>query len=650
VNLVTEQEWGSARDVAIADSIACAANHSGAVKCGGEPGQRLDPIKAPVGLQAERLDLIERGLSFRQLECRGIADRNRTTGVVDLGEQYCCGIQHHNVMHCWGVLPPHTPRDAIETNASVSNIIARACVTRTRYLRDLGLMLLLDTHPNVSTAEATTNFTQPYLCYDVPRRWTFNITEHIATWLNINITNTSNYREVRSWQTTMLLTVQLAAYTDTLSCFNFSQPFPQLHCAAMLPYVNRTVPPAPPPPKPFTIRRMTVSDVFTTTFSLAHTIQTDGYCFEKLRLTAPEQFQRGAAWYRSRQRVAEGFEALFTFQIDSASQLCKTVRTLVTGIFVFERCVQAGSDGLAFVLRADAPAAAIGRGGGSLGYGGLRKALAIEIDTWHNDDMGDMFYNHVSVQTGGPDAPVGAHAEQLLASAALHPEVYPNGLADGRAHIVRVRYTPGIDDSLLRDVPAASPNHLRYWVQEGEVAAAAFPHTKSIATWARPGTGILSVHLDQMDTPLLAIPIDLSYTLGLEDGRAWTGFTAATGRRFQAHYVLAWQFCEGAAGCEQPLSACDAFGCNSEYPSARYQATAAGVEPGYVDLTTGVHTMPRPGPYESASSAQGRVPNGHVADNEEAAATETLGTAPPGFEVIHEPRMEPQMVTAQRFG
>ena len=39
----------------------------------------------------------------------------------------------------------------------------------------------------------------------------------------------------------MLLSMHMAAYTDGLSCFNFTQLTPGLHCAAMLKFVNRTV-------------------------------------------------------------------------------------------------------------------------------------------------------------------------------------------------------------------------------------------------------------------------------------------------------------------------------------------------------------------------------------------------------------------------
>ena len=48
-----------------------------------------------------------------------------------------------------------------------------------------------------------------------------------------------------------------------------------------------------------------------------------------------------------------------------------------------------------------------------------------------------------------------------------------------------------------------------------------------------------------MDAAALALPIDLGYALGLTDGRAWVGLTAATGRRYQEQFVNSWQFCEG---------------------------------------------------------------------------------------------------------
>ena len=174
-----------------------------------------------------------------------------------------------------------------------------------------------------------------------------------------------------------------------------------------------------------------------------------------------------------------------------------------------------------------------------------------------------MYYDHISVQTGGPNAAIGAHKEHYLSAAAIDPEAYPAGLADGKAHLMRVVYTPGFDADLIPvTAPPASVNHIKYWVEEGPIRTTAYPHSQGTGSWKREGTGMLRVYLDNMDTPMLALPIDLGHTLGLDDGRAWVGLTASTGRRFQNHYVLGWQFCEGRTGCRQPMTSCEAFGCN----------------------------------------------------------------------------------------
>jgi hypothetical protein len=52
------------------------------------------------------------------------------------------------------------------------------------------------------------------------------------------------------------------------------------------------------------------------------------------------------------------------------------------------------------------------------------------------------------------------------------------------------------------------------------------------------------VFLDDLDAPVLAVPLQLDSVLQLQatHGRAWVGFTAATGGRvWQAHDILAWQ-------------------------------------------------------------------------------------------------------------
>lgn len=59
--------------------------------------------------------------------------------------------------------------------------------------------------------------------------------------------------------------------------------------------------------------------------------------------------------------------------------------------------------------------------------------------------------------------------------------------------------------------------------------------------------GTLAIFVDQgiiEDRPLLAIPINLSLVLDLPDSNAYVGFTASTGRRWEKHDVLAWEWLE----------------------------------------------------------------------------------------------------------
>lgn len=69
-----------------------------------------------------------------------------------------------------------------------------------------------------------------------------------------------------------------------------------------------------------------------------------------------------------------------------------------------------------------------------------------------------------------------------------------------------------------------------------------------------PGT--FSVYLDDMERPVLRVPLDIGSALALEDGRAWVGFTAATGGGCQTHDLLSWSFTSGA----EPLAPAAVYG------------------------------------------------------------------------------------------
>lgn len=63
--------------------------------------------------------------------------------------------------------------------------------------------------------------------------------------------------------------------------------------------------------------------------------------------------------------------------------------------------------------------------------------------------------------------------------------------------------------------------------------------------WGSSGLGALSVFVDDEASPALIVPLALSDLLGLDQthGRAWVGFTAATGADvWQTHDVLGWHF------------------------------------------------------------------------------------------------------------
>lgn len=74
----------------------------------------------------------------------------------------------------------------------------------------------------MSLADATANLTTPYVCEEVPRRWTHNITYQILRWIGDDrdaLLNASAPETIRSWQLTMLLSLHMAAYVDFgISC------------------------------------------------------------------------------------------------------------------------------------------------------------------------------------------------------------------------------------------------------------------------------------------------------------------------------------------------------------------------------------------------------------------------------------------------
>ena len=94
-----------------------------------------------------------------------------------------------------------------------------------------------------------------------------------------------------------------------------------------------------------------------------------------LQLTPDAEGQSGSAWRTtSKAHLADGFDTTFTF-----------------------RMATNGADGMAFVIQDDS-ATVQGSGGSGLGFEGIPRSIAIEIDSFGFFPETD---NHISVQTRG---------------------------------------------------------------------------------------------------------------------------------------------------------------------------------------------------------------------------------------------------------
>lgn len=149
-----------------------------------------------------------------------------------------------------------------------------------------------------------------------------------------------------------------------------------------------------------------------------------------------------------------------------------------------------GSDGFVFLIQNHAPTYLVGTGG-SLGYDQLPNSLAVEFDTFQNSDVNDPSHSHVSVHTNGTGP--NSWAESLSLGSY---STSPNLLDDTAVHTARIVYTPGS----------------------------------------------LSVYLDDMTAPKLTVAVDLAERLGLDAGKAWVGFTSATGGGWENHDILSWSY------------------------------------------------------------------------------------------------------------
>jgi hypothetical protein len=147
---------------------------------------------------------------------------------------------------------------------------------------------------------------------------------------------------------------------------------------------------------------------------------------------------------------------------------------------------QPGADGFTFAIQnTDVSALGDGSFGGSgLGYHNIPNSLVVEFDTFGECN------SQISVHTRGA-GPNSADESASIGSTCNVPD-----LKDGGVHTVRVDYVPGT----------------------------------------------MRIFIDSFSNALLTVPVDLATTLNLDNGRAFAGFTAATGGIAENHDILNWFF------------------------------------------------------------------------------------------------------------
>jgi hypothetical protein len=174
------------------------------------------------------------------------------------------------------------------------------------------------------------------------------------------------------------------------------------------------------------------------------------------------------------------------------------------------RIRRSGADGMALVFHNDpAGTAALGQGGGGLGYAGLTNAIALEIDTYQGvDTCADPNGNHFSLQCAPAGRPLSSHHSQSIACTS----------------------DSGVPLPVLND--GSDPLHcLAYYDSAGQ--------TFSVWLSDKPSAGEETTLLCGADylRILRAEQFLLSERVG-NGNRLLIGFTAATGGLSQEHLVL----------------------------------------------------------------------------------------------------------------
>jgi hypothetical protein len=162
-----------------------------------------------------------------------------------------------------------------------------------------------------------------------------------------------------------------------------------------------------------------------------------------------------------------------------------------------------GADGLAFVIQNN-PTPALGYPGCNIGYGGISNVLAIKFSNYHWPDHAyeNTYGAYDEIGVSVPHSPATILWDSITNTIAA----ITNGVnfSDGQIHIVKMVYVPGN----------------------------------------------LQVFLDDLENPLMTVYVNLAKVMDLDNGRAWVGFTAASGADWQNHDLVSWTFASSASAVQ----------------------------------------------------------------------------------------------------
>lgn len=203
-------------------------------------------------------------------------------------------------------------------------------------------------------------------------------------------------------------------------------------------------------------------------------------------LTDAEEFLSGGLWSSEKVSVDKSFSYSAMIRMSDGRDSAPDSLT------------SAGADGFAFVLQAGS-ASAVGASGDGIGYEGISRGIAIELDLYVNSSRRDPRGNHLAVFSA---------ARGVLSS--YHSQSTVRGLA--------------LDLPELRTDSTEYEFRIDYDAQRKLLGATISPRGEELM-------------------PQLVVPMDLSTEFSPSDRELWIGLTASTGMSVQRQEVLDFRRC-----------------------------------------------------------------------------------------------------------